>query len=212
MKKGFTLVELLAVLVVLGLIGLLVYPAIEKTIKGVRKDLYETQKVAIIDGVKNWVADHPRSLPEANGEIVYVSLGQLKIGSYVDMNISNPKTDKLFDNATKVIIKRENNKYKYDVLLDDTSLVEEEKRDNITYPKVEVAGDLVVHLSIGTSYLDDGIIINDNLCKQGSCSNYNGDVSFDSSNIDISTAGSYYVKYTVFGQGNLVLYRTVIVK
>ena len=211
MKKGFTLVELLAVLVVLGLIGLLVFPAIEKTIKGVRGDLYQAQKSAMIDGIKNWVADNPRSLPEENGETIYVSLGQLKIGSYVDMNISNPQTDKLFDNATKVIIKRENNKYKYDVLLDDESLVEESKADNITYPSVEFAGNMVVYLQVGEPFIDEGITINGNLCKEGACS-YNGDISFDFSNIDTSKSGSYFAKYTIYGISNLVVYRTVIVR
>lgn len=211
MKKGFTLVELLAVLVILGLIGLLVYPAIEKTIKGVRKDLYQTQKLAMMDGMKNWVADHPRSLPEENGETVYVSLGQLKIGSYVDMNITDPNTDKLFDNATKVIVKRQNNKYKYDVLLNDETLVEEEKNENVTYPNLSFVGDMVVYLNLNDVFIDEGIAIDGYICKQGSCG-YGGDVSFDYSNINTSEAGSYYVKYTIYGTSDLVVYRTVIVR
>lgn len=208
MKKGFTLVELLAVLVILGLIGLLAYPAIEQTIKGVRTDLYESQKTAIIDGLKNWVVDHPRSLPEENGEEVYVSLGQLKIGTYVDMFISNPTTDKLFDTATKTIIRRQNNKYKYLVLLDDDTLEEHEKNVNITYPNVSFQGKEVVYLSVGEPYIDEGIIVDGKKCSNGTCS----DVTFDFSNIDTSTKGSYYAKYIIYGLDNLVIYRTVIVR
>ena len=211
MKKGFTLVELLAILVILGLIGLLVYPAIENTIKGVRKDLYKTQKSTLIAGLKNWVVDHPRSLPERNGEVVYVSLGQLKLGAYVDIDISDPRTDKLFDNATQTIIKRENGKYKYEVLLDDETLEETEKVENITYPKVEFKGSEVVYLSINDPYADEGLIINGDLCIRDEC-NYTNEVNFDFSNVDTSNAGSYYVKYTISEINNLVIYRTVIVR
>ena len=209
MKKGFTLVELLAVLVILGLIGLLVFPAIERAIKGVRKDLYETQKTAIIDGLKNWIADNPKSLPEENGQIIYVSLGQLKIGSYVDINITNPKTDKLFDTATKVLIKRENNKYKYEVVLNDNTLVEETKTSNLSYPKVEFNGDLVMYLEVGNTYTEPGLKINNINCMPGNCQY---DIEFDSSNVDTTTAGSYYVKYILGTTTKLVIYRTVIVE
>lgn len=208
MKKGFTLVELLAILVILGLVGLLVYPAIEKTVKGVRTDLYQNQKSAMINGLKNWVVDHPRSLPEENGEVVYVSLGQLKIGSYVDMFISDPKTDKLFDNATKIVIKRQNGKYKYEVLLDDETLVEYEKNVNITYPNVQFQGKEVVYLSVNDTYIDEGLVIDGEKCSNGNC----GNVTFDFSNIDTSVKGSYYAKYIIYGLDDLVIYRTVIVK
>ena len=43
MKKGFTLVELLAVIILLGVIGLIVVPSITKTINNSKEDLYNDQ-------------------------------------------------------------------------------------------------------------------------------------------------------------------------
>ena len=40
MKKGFTLIEVLGVIVLLGVIALIVYPAIDKTIKESREKAY----------------------------------------------------------------------------------------------------------------------------------------------------------------------------
>ena len=44
MKKGFTLVELLATITILGLLGLIVGMGITSAIQGTRKDSAETQK------------------------------------------------------------------------------------------------------------------------------------------------------------------------
>ena len=64
MKKGFTLVELLAVLVILGLLGLIVVPVVDKIIKDNRNNLYELQIKNIEEGARNWAAKNPLSLPE----------------------------------------------------------------------------------------------------------------------------------------------------
>ena len=43
MKKGFTLIELMAVVIVLGVLALFVVPTIDKTMKQIREDGYEEQ-------------------------------------------------------------------------------------------------------------------------------------------------------------------------
>ena len=42
MKKGFTLVELLAVITLLGLLSLIVVPVVDKIIKDNKEKLYQT--------------------------------------------------------------------------------------------------------------------------------------------------------------------------
>ena len=48
MKKGFTLVELIAVIVLLSLIALFTFPSVNKTIKDRKEALYNVQ----IDNIK----------------------------------------------------------------------------------------------------------------------------------------------------------------
>ena len=55
-KKGFTLVELLAVLVVLGIISVICYPVVTKTIADQKTKLTAEQQNRIINAAKNYVA------------------------------------------------------------------------------------------------------------------------------------------------------------
>ena len=47
MKKGFTLIEVMAVVALIGIISLIVYPAIDKTIKDSREKAYASNIEAI---------------------------------------------------------------------------------------------------------------------------------------------------------------------
>jgi type IV pilus assembly protein PilA len=51
-NKGFTLVELLAVIVVLGIILVIAIPNIQQIITNARKEAYERQKKFIADAAK----------------------------------------------------------------------------------------------------------------------------------------------------------------
>lgn len=66
MKKGFTLVELLVVIVILGLLALVAYPSVIKIINDYKKEAYESQIKIIEKVTKEWAVEHPRELPEIN--------------------------------------------------------------------------------------------------------------------------------------------------
>ena len=53
-KKGFSLVELLAVLIILALIGLITYPVITKSVKDYRRRLCNVALENIVDASKQW--------------------------------------------------------------------------------------------------------------------------------------------------------------
>lgn len=114
-KKGFTLAELLGVITILGLLALLIVPAIDKTIKESNETLYQAQLGTIIEGAKEWSADHVSELPVSGGSIT-ITLLELKSGGYIPTDIKNPKTEELFSDDVTVKITEHNSQYKYQVI------------------------------------------------------------------------------------------------
>ena len=82
-KKGFTLVELLAVIVILALIGLLTSTSITKLVKDSKNDLNENQILAIKSAAQIWGADNINKLPDS-GECIYLTLKILKDNGLLD--------------------------------------------------------------------------------------------------------------------------------
>lgn len=95
-KKGFTLVELLAVIVLLGLVALIAAPAITGIIKQSKENLSDSQKASIELSAKNWATDNMSDLP-ANGECIWVELETLQADGYADLELKDPKTGKAMD-------------------------------------------------------------------------------------------------------------------
>ena len=68
MKKGFTLVEVLAVLVVLAIFSVITFPIVSNVISNSRKNLGEEQKLAIENAARAWGL---KNLSESNGKVIY---------------------------------------------------------------------------------------------------------------------------------------------
>ena len=64
MKKGFTLIELIAVIVILSLIALIVIAGTTRIIKKSKSDIDATQKQLIIDAAGVWSADNLDKIPD----------------------------------------------------------------------------------------------------------------------------------------------------
>ena len=64
MKKGFTLVEMLAVIVILAIISLIVFPEVNKTINNSKQRSYKTQIDNLIKATKQLVVKDTNILPE----------------------------------------------------------------------------------------------------------------------------------------------------
>ena len=114
-KKGFTLIELLAVITLLGVLSLIATVTINNTLKESRKDACETQLKNIASGAKNWASKNVFELPSEDGSSITVSLGELKLGGFVDKDITNPITEQLFSDDIKITITRVDNNYEYEV-------------------------------------------------------------------------------------------------
>lgn len=100
-KRGFTLVELLAVIVVLSLIALVAVPAITGIIKEGKTTLSEAQMKNIELAARNWASDKA-NLPKLSDGYECVTLETLQNGGYADMDIKNPKTGDPLDASVKI--------------------------------------------------------------------------------------------------------------
>ena len=74
-KKGFTLVELLGVLVVLGLISVIIVPKVIDSITTSKEAAYQTQVETIENAAKNLVLEIKFTLSKRRGKEIYCSKG-----------------------------------------------------------------------------------------------------------------------------------------
>lgn len=115
MKKGFTLAELLAVIVILGIIAVITVPIVTKTLASYRTRLCNDQVENIKEAARIWGSDNLLSLPDKeNGELV-ITLKDLQDEGYIDKGINNPKNKQEIDPSTEITIKRSGKKYYYTV-------------------------------------------------------------------------------------------------
>ena len=115
-KKGLTLTEMLAVLVILGMISLIAYPKITNSLKTYRSDLYTSQVESIKGAAESYVADHIDSIEcSEEGTKNEITLLELQNNGYIDENIKNPNTGEFFSTSSKVNVtcKKVNDNYKY---------------------------------------------------------------------------------------------------
>ena len=115
-NKGFTLAELLAVIVILGLVAVIAVPAVTKTLGGTKAELCEDQLKNIKEAARLYGSDHMLELPDSEGETKTITLQDLQMGGYIKENLENPKNKQVIDSSLLIkITKQGQNKWKYEV-------------------------------------------------------------------------------------------------
>ena len=130
-KKGFTLVELMAVIIIISLIAILTFPNIINQIKKSKQATTNNINDIVISAAKRYVADNP---DDFDGENYYISIKDLIDNDYVKEDIINVN-DKDISNS---FVYNKNGKY---------SITE------TNYTKIEYLE------STGTQYIDSGVIL-----------------------------------------------------
>lgn len=199
MKKGFTLAELLGVIVILAALLLISIPVVDKIIKQSQEDLYNKQIDSIKLAMNLWVSDKYK-LNE--GESITLTLSQLKEDGLVEFDITNPITKELFPNDMILTIENKEGQLEYNVSDEGTNI---ENYENI--PRISINGNVLTYVEINTEYIEKDVVATDN----------NGNIitstkSFEPQ-LNTSLKGTYLEKYTVNNNGytNFV-YRTIIVR
>ena len=112
MKKGFTLVELLAILAILSILLIIGTSSMSKIIKKHKQDLYAEQVKSFEESAKDWGMKNTSLLP-IEGDSLKLTLGTLKSAKYVKEGIKNPITGEIFEDTNYVCIFNTNGTYVY---------------------------------------------------------------------------------------------------
>lgn len=152
MKKGFTLVELLAVIIILGAIFAITFPLVTDNIRKTEEKAFNLQKEQIIAAAKDMVIKEYVVIPDKQSITLYV--GELKRKGLLPIKMINAKTKLTISNESNVVISRENNSYSYDVNIID--LEEESTGNNENAPVIRLNGNYVEYVEINTKYVEKG--------------------------------------------------------
>ena len=201
-KKGFTLVELLGVLVVLSVILMIAFPLITTYINKSKQKAYDTQMGLIITGLKDYVIEHKEVLPVNDTDYVTFTLGQLKALGIVNNSVVNPLDGKEIDDSMEFKIIKDGSKYIYQIV--ESSRLS--RNDENHTPSIILNGNILNYIDLDSTYTELG----------ASATDYNGkplSVTIDKTDLDVSTIGVYQIRYEAIDSNNTKSYaiRTVIV-
>jgi len=160
MKRGFTLVELLATLIVLATLGLIIFPVVSNTIRNGKDKLYEAQINEIEEATEKWAYLNIDLLP-LEGESTTITILELKKAGFLPLDIRNPKTNELLPNDMQVVISSNKGIYNFEVNVESGTKIESEVNENS--PIIVLNGTPIEYIEIGTEYVDKGVKLKINL-------------------------------------------------
>ena len=201
-KKGFTLVELLAVIFMLSLILVIAVPSVNRYIKQSKEKAYNTQISTIIEAAQAYASANSGLLPRKEEFVVKITLGQLKSSGLIKEEVKNPNDDKYFDDALTIEIKKKGETYTYDIVESTITT-----RDGEKSPIINLNGSPMVTYNLNATYTELGASATD------SDGNAISNIVIDKSNLVMSTEGIYQVKYTATDTKGIssTVYRNVYV-
>ena len=125
-KNGFTLTELIGVIVLLGIIALIAVPILNKTIKNSKEKAYNAQVDEIVASAKKWGVTNNQKLPESKYETTVVTVTELiEAGFLEEDNILDPRDDSSLSSSC-IKVKYDKSKGEYSYVFDKACAPEED--------------------------------------------------------------------------------------
>lgn len=105
-KKGLTLVELLAVVVIITLIAAIVFPMVSSLLKDSREKSKKADKSSVIEAAKMYIADNPEVIDEnvpADCTNSYLGQFTITVNSLIDNGYLEIDSNKYADSSNVTI-------------------------------------------------------------------------------------------------------------
>ena len=110
MKRGFTLIELIATMVVLGIIAMITIPSIQNALSKSKEGLLKNQIKSIENVARTWGTKNTDKLEDC----YILNLEELKTAGYLEnKDVINPETQEELDGCIKIIFDESINQYTY---------------------------------------------------------------------------------------------------
>ena len=158
MKKGYTLVEVLGVLIILGLIMSVAVPSINSSLTSSKNKAYEKQIIEIKEAAKSWSLMNTENVPKNENDENVIVLLQLKLSNLIAYNFTNPITNQLFPDDMQISITKRGMNLFYNVVEDSGSSNE---AINPNAPVLLMSGGMNQIVQINRLYKEQGDKAND---------------------------------------------------
>lgn len=138
-KKGFTLVELLAVIVILGLLMTFAIPSVSRLISRSKNENIDSHRKTLIMAAESYLQNNKEELPKDIGEDKLIKAKTLKDQNYLKKDIYNADKKSCMKDSVVRVYKYDTENYNYTAYIycegdDVPSSIEGIKPDiNITF-------------------------------------------------------------------------------
>ncbi|MDD2434913.1 MAG: prepilin-type N-terminal cleavage/methylation domain-containing protein [Bacilli bacterium] len=111
MKKGFTLIEVLAVIIILGIIALIVVPLVNDSIQSSREKVRNNQIETIERAAEQWALLNDNVIVNHGGEYILLFEELIGLGLLKNETIIDPTTNEPFEGYIYISWEEDYNQY-----------------------------------------------------------------------------------------------------
>jgi len=116
MKKtnGFTLVEMIATIVILAIIIAIAVPTLKNVVDGSKDKAYEILIENIEVASRDWGGDNSVLLPTEFSSTKYIKLETIQAAGYIDTELKDPRNNRVITGCIKITYDKDKKQNKYD--------------------------------------------------------------------------------------------------